>query len=488
MFIHFKRLGKQLLIYGLGDTINKIIGILIVPLFTRYLSPADYGVAGVLVVTNALIIGLCDLGMSNGMARFFHDEKDKKRIFSTAQVAMVFTTLILAIVGILFARYFSVFLFKTPDYTQVVALSFITVPFSIAVTAPLMRLRLEEKAKIYAFFSVSRVFTAVILNVILIVGLNLGLRGLILGPLINAIFYAIVISIYTWKNIGFTFYYPLFRKMFKFGFPFVLGLMSFWVMDWADRFILTRLTNVSEVGLYNLGYTMGMAVMLFVGSFQTAWTPFYLSVMKERNAKKIYSSVMTYYSLGIGFIVLSMAVFSRDYFTFLTPDKFHSAYIIVPIISLAYALRGVFSIVAVGGFIKKRPVFEVAADIIAVIINIIGMLLLIPVFGRLGAAWATLISYIILPFTLYLSTYRLFRIKYDLVRLLKVAVIGITLYFICKSIYEPSIINLISRIGIVMMYPLVFIGFGFFKEGEIRRIYAIKERLFKRKKARYIGG
>lgn len=478
MFVHFKRFGKQLLIYGLGDSVNKIIGILIVPLFTRYLSPADYGVAGVLVVTNTLIIGLCDLGMSNAMARFFHDEKNPKKIFGTAQMAMISVTAIIAIIGIIFAKYFSIFLFKTPDYTQVVSLSFLTIPFSIAVTAPLMRLRLEEKAKTYAFFSVSRVVMTVILNIILIVGLKLGLKGFILGPLINAVFFAFIISIFTWENIGFAFNYPLFKKMFKFGFPFVLGLISFWIMDWADRFILTRLTNISEVGLYNLGYTMGMAVMLFVGSFQTAWTPFYLSIRKEPNAKKIYSSIMTYYSLGIGFIVLVIAVFSRDYFGFLTPEKFHSAYLIVPIIALAYAIRGNFSIVAAGGFLKKRPIFEVSSDVIAVIINITGMFLLIPTFGRLGAAWATLISYIVLPIILYLLTYRLFAIKYEFVRLIKILIIGIGLYLIAKSIYEPNILNLLLRLGIVMIYPLIFISIGFFKEGELRRLDAIKWKIF----------
>lgn len=483
MLIHFKRLGKQLLIYGLGDTINKIIGILIVPLFTRYLLPADYGVAGVLVVTNTLIIGLCDLGMSNGMARFFHEEKNKKKIFSTAQVAMVLVTSVLALIGFLLAKYFSLFLFKTPDYTQVVGWSFLTVPFSIALTAPLMRLRLEEKAKIYAFFSVSRIITAVIINIILIIGLKLGLRGFILGPLINAVFYAVVITIFTWKNIGFTFNYLLFKKMFKFGFPFVLGLMSFWIMDWADRFILIRLTNVSEVGLYNLGYTMGMTVMLFVGSFQTAWTPFYLSVMKEKNAKKIYSLSMTYYSATIGFIVLALAVFSRDYFVFLTPKNFHGAYLIVPMIAFAYALRGVFSIVAVGGFIKKRPVFEVSADIIAVAVNILAMFLFIPIFGRLGAAWATVISYAVLPLTLYLLTYRLFKIKYELTRLAKILIIGLGLYFLSKFVYDAKLINLIFRLGIVMMYPLMLIGLGFFKEKEMEKINDFKKQFFKKRKA-----
>lgn len=481
MIKHFKRLGKQVLVYGLGDTINKLIGILILPLFSRFLTPSDYGVAGILVITNTLILGLCDLGMSNGMARFFHEEKDKDKVFSTAQMAMLAITVIIAVLGWIFSPFISQALFKSSQYAQVVGYSFLTIPFSIAVTAPFMRLRLMEKAKTYAFFSVSRVITGVLLNFILIVVFHFGLKGYILGPLINATLYALVLTIYTRKDIGFTFDRVLFRKMFKFGFPFVLGLMSFWIMDWADRIILTRYTNLAEVGLYNLGYTLGMASMLVVGSFQTAWTPFYLSISKELNAKKIYSAVMTYYSLGIGFVVLLLAVFGRDYFTLTTPAAYHTAYIVIPLVSLAYAFKGNFSIVAVGGFLNKKPIFEVSSDIAAVLINLVLMFLLIPHYGRIGAAWATVVSYASLPTILFFLTRKIFPIKYEYGRLLRILIVGLGLYFVCHFIYAETTTNLILRLGIVILYPILFLITGFFSEGELRRINAIKHRIFARK-------
>lgn len=480
MFFHFKHLIKQILIYGLGDTINKLIGVLTIPLFTRFLTPADYGVAGVLVVTNTLIIGFCDLGMSNAMARFSCDEKNPRKVFSSAQLAMVTVTVLVSAAGIILAQPFSQFIFKSPNYSQEVIFSFLTLPFTLAVTAPLMKWRLEHQAKKYAFFNVFRVVSLLVINVILVVIFKMGLKGYILGPLLNAAFYAFVLWILTSREIGFDFDRELFKKMIRFGFPFVLGLMAFWVIDWADRFILAKITNTSEVGLYTLGYTIGMAVMLFVGSFQTAWTPFYISVYKKRNAKKIYTHALTYYSLGMGFIVLFVAVFSRDYFYFFTPAQFHSAYLVVPLISLAYALRGNYSIIGVGGFLKKRPIFELTADMAALAVNIGGMFLLIPIFGRLGAAWATLVSYAVLSIALFSLTYKIYPIRYEYQRIIKILFVGMGLYLMAKLVYEPSLSNLLIRLVIVMMYPLTFLVIGFFNQSELKHLEVFQKKVWQR--------
>jgi O-antigen/teichoic acid export membrane protein len=421
--------------------------------------------------------------LSNGMARFYHESRESKRsrIFSTSQIAMVGITLIITLTAILFAGPTSRLFFKSSQYSYLISLAFLTIPLSMITIAPMMRLRLEEKARLYATINVFRVATGVILNIILIVILKRGLNGLFEGPLMNAAFYAIILSVISIKDSGLKFSKEVFNEMFKFSYPFIFGLALFWILNWADRFILARMTNLSETGLYTLGYTMGMVIMLPVGAFNTAWPPFFMSIAREAQSKKIYSLVLTYYTAIMAFLVLIIAIFSRDYFYFFTPEKFHGAYIVVPLITAAYALNGSFSIVAVGSIFKKKPVLQIWAELSAVIINIILMFVLIPFWGRIGAAWATLGAYLVLTIVMYWFSNRVFSVNYEFKRLAQITIISLLFYWLITSIYQPTITNLILRLVIVMIYPLGFLVTGFFSKGELRRINDIKNKIFRKK-------
>lgn len=477
MFIHLKRLGNQILFYGLGDTINRIISVLILPIFTHYLSPADYGVASLLTVTNAFIVALADLGLVSSIIRFYREKNaDQKKIVATAQIAMVFSTLIVAVLALPFRGQISQFFFKTPDYGYIVALNFLTIPMVKILTAPLIRFRIEEKAKTCAFINVSQVALMMGLNLFLIVGLKRGINGLFEGPFLSAAVFALIFMIYSLKTHGLNYSHSLFKRMFLFGSPLILNAVSMWIINWADRFILSKMADLTQVGLYTLGYSIGMAISLLVGSFIAAWPPFYMSIANEPNAKKIYASIFTFYSFAIGFFVLLIAVFGRDYFQFFTSEKFHGASLVVPLVALSYALRGNFSIIAAGAYLKKKTYLVTASELISMVINIVLVYILVRYMGRIGAAWATLVSFAFLPLLMYIFTKKIFPVKYDWGRLFQVLIIGTGLYFFTKAIYEPTWPNLLYRGLIVIIYPLPFLAIGFFKAEEINRVKSLLRR------------
>lgn len=479
MINQFKRLLNQILIYGLGDTINKLAAILLVPLFTRYLTPAEYGVAGILTVANSLLISLCDLGMSSGLVRYFHEEDEDKRykLINTAQIVLVSLTLVLALVAWPFAPQISNLFFKSPDYAYMVSLNFFTIPLTVSVTAIMVSWRLSEKAKRYASINASRVITGFIINIVLIVFLHRGVKGLFEGPLINAAIYSLVILAFNLKLNKLHFSQEYFKKMFTFGFPFVFSGVFLWIVNWADRFLLSRLTNLTEVGLYGLGYALGMAIMLPVGAFNSAWTAFYMSIAKEENAKKIYSLILTYYFLIIIFFVLILGIFSRDYFYFFTPAVYHGAYIVVPVIALAYAFNGSFLITAIASFLSKKTYFDPIIEFIAAGINIGLMFLLIPMVGRMGAAWATLAAYVALPVMIVILTYRFYPVKYEYWRILQIFIIGLIVYYLAQLLYTPSVANILIRVGLLLIYPIGLFVTGFFSKEEVKTLMNLRAKL-----------
>jgi len=388
-------------------------------------------------------------------------------------IFIVALTILIALLAFIFSNQISTIFFRSPNFSYIIILNFLTIPLYMITVMPLTRLKLEENAKAFTFFSVSRVVTGVILNIILIVVLKRGLNGLFEGPFLNSILYAVILGLYSLKTSGLKFSKTIFLKLFVFGFPFLLATIAFWIMDWADRFILVRLTNLSEVGLYNLGYSIGMAITLLLVAFEAAWPPFYLAIARKRNAKKIYSAVFTYYSLIVGFFVLLISIFGRDYFEFFTKEEFHGAYLVIPLVTLAYALKGNFIIAAVGAFLKKKSFYQFYTEGIAVLLNIGGMFLLIPLMGRLGAAWATLVAYLILtPVIIWLSR-KIYPMKYELNRIIQIVVIGVGLYVLAKTIYQPTFSNVIIRFILVLFYPIALWLIGFFNNDEIKRLKSI---------------
>lgn len=481
MFAHFKRLANQVLYYGLGDTINRLVAVLILPVFTRFLSPADYGVASLLTVTNALIVSFTDFGLHQSIIRFYREESPakQKQLIATAQFAMVMSTLIIALIAWPFASQISQLFFKTPAYAYIVTLNFFTIPLTKLITAPMVRFRVEEKAKFYAFLSVAQIVTMIGLNFLFIVGLKHGVNGLFEGPFISAAIFALGIGVYSIIQNGLKFSYPLFSKMFTFGAPLILNSVSMWIINWADRFILAKIASLAEVGLYTLGYSIGMAITLPVNAFVTAWSPFYMRIAKDTNAPKIYATVFTYYSAVIGFFVILVSVFGRDYFNFFTQAKFHGAAIVIPAIALAYALRGNFSIVAAAAYLKQKTYLVTVIEVIAMILNVALVFILVKYFGRIGAAWATLISFAVLPIGMHFLTRKIFPIKYEFKRILQIIFIGLIIYGATQLIYQPTLVNVLIRLGIVLCYPLAFFALGFFEPSELATIIKIKNRFFK---------
>jgi len=242
--------------------------------------------------------------------------------------------------------------------------------------------------------------------------------------------------------------------------------------------LLIRMTNLSEVGLYNLGYSIGMAIMLPVGAFETAWPPFFMSITDQSNYKKIYSLILTYYVLIMAFIVILITVLAPDYFRLFTPSVYHQAYIVVPLVAFSYSLRGVFSIMAVGSFLKQRPVFQFASELIAMVLNIAIMFILIPRMGRIGAAWATAIAYMIMPVAIYLFSRKLFEIKYDFKRLAQIFLIGLGVYYVTKVVYQPTNLNLLIRLSILVLYPILLYLTGFFLDEEMKKIKLVIKKIF----------
>jgi len=211
-----------------------------------------------------------------------------------------------------------------------------------------------------------------------------------------------------------------------------------------DRPILGKMTNLDTVGVYNACYKLGIFMMLFVNMFQYAWQPFFLQNAEEKNAKEIFSKVLTYFTLASALILVILSLFIDNIVAIpllhgrtLIDSAYWGGISIVPVILFGYLFNGLYVIFTAGIYIEEKSIYIPLITGIGAAVNIVVNVLLIPVWGIMGAAYATLAAYIAMAAGLYIVTQRFYRIEYEFAKLSKIffaiLIVGGIYYYLLYS-------------------------------------------------------
>jgi O-antigen/teichoic acid export membrane protein len=269
------------------------------------------------------------------------------------------------------------------------------------------------------------------------------------------------------------------KEMLRFGLPLVPAGLGVWIMTMADRYFLQFLSTPQELGLYSLGYKFGMVVQgLIVGPFMLAWGPFFWSVAKEKDARDIYSSVLTYFTLVAMAVALVLSVLSKQALEVMAAPAFYGAYTVIPLIALSYVLYGCYLILPVGINLERKTKYLAAIVGVGAVVNLGLNYLLIPRYGMMGAAVATLIAYLLLPVGSYFVSNRYYPIRYEWRRIARIFVAaGLvyagSLFITADSTVITGVLKLLSLLG----FPLLLFAFRFFKPEEVQKTKEIARAL-----------
>lgn len=474
MFSQLLRLARHSIIYGLGATASQVVGFFLIPLYTRYLTPSNYGVLEILAVTTAVLIIIVPFGVTSGLAMSYYeheDEERKKTALSTAYFFLTGTSLCISLILIAIAGNLSSLLFGSIEYTPYFQVIFATLFLETGVQLSLLTFRIQEKSTNYVAVSLVRLFIGIGLNIFFIVVLHKGVLGILEANLISvALIYCFLIPRLI-RQVGFRFSSTKLKGMISFGIPYVPSNLASWIMTLADRYFLQFLSTSTALGLYSMGYKFGAVVgVLVLTPFTMAWGPFFWSIAKEKNNKEIYSSVLTYFVLIGMFITLGLSVLSKEVLIIMATPPFYSAYKVIPLIALSYTLQGCFSILSVGIALKKKTKYLPLVMGTGAMVNLGLNYLLIPSYGMMGAAVATVISYLVLPIGSYFVSRRFYPIKYEWGRVGKIFIAAALVYvgnlFIST---DSAIITGLFKLASLLGFPILLFAFKFFKSEEIQK-------------------
>lgn len=430
---HLKELASHSAIYGSQDAAAQLINLALTPIYVAFLTPTEVGVIVILFTFSTVAKIVFRLGLDSGFFRIYYDldsDEERTRLASTvALFAAVFSTalfllvvagspLLLKLLGLEGARARTPLLLAAAD---VYAGTFAFVPLNL--------LRIQGRARTFASVNVARNLVNTALKLALVLA-GFGVTGVLWSDFLATTLLALGLLPTLLRHVRPAFSTRLLREVLAFGLPKAPHGVMIQALNLADRLILVRFQPLAVVGIYDKGYALGAGVKFGLSPFETAWQPFVLSRLRLPDAPRVLAGVVTYAAAAFVSLALAIALFGREILMALTFTRpvFWSGAPVIPVVALAYLLQGAFLLLSIGIGIEKRARYYPMITAAAAGTNIGLDLVLIPTFGMMGAAWATVAGYLVMAALGGFISHRLYPIPLEAGRLGRIVLAAVTAY------------------------------------------------------------
>ena len=474
-----KSAGRQFAIYGLGDLLSKAIAFVLLPVYTRYLSPRDYGTLEMLDLTVYLIGLFLAMGIPQAIMRFYYEYSDpqkKNEVVSSGLLASLIISATALAFLIPFSGSFSSLIFKTPQYSHLFTLIFITLGLNLLIDIPMAYFRIREMPIWFISFSTVRLFLSLGFNILFVVILGMGVNGVITGGLIASALIGSVLFVYLIRQVGRQFSWKIFLPMLRYGAPLIGNWMGMYLINFGDRFLLQHLlppaTSLASIGIYSLAYKFGMLPnFLILSPFIAYWGPKQFQIVREPGAPSVFSRVFNYYSFLQFFFGLGLCALIHDLIHIIAGPLYGPTSRYVPLIVLAYVCYGIYLFVQFGMLYRKKTHYMAINTMAMASLNVILNLIFIPLYGVMGSAIATLAAIFLMMGVAFFMAQRLYHIPYDYGRFLKMLALAVVLYLVASRVNPGNIaVSVILKTLIVLTYPLLLIPMGVWSGKELTTV------------------
>jgi O-antigen/teichoic acid export membrane protein len=480
---YLRRLATTGAAYTAASVFSKLIAVALLPLYTRYLTLADYGAAEVMfaaVVAASIVIRL---GMIEALLRFYYkDDEDPAAVVASSFAALFWLSTAAALIALPFARPISEALLDGPagelSASTATELGRIAIGGLWVLTMfeyLLTLFRLEERARAYFTTTILSVLAAIGLTVVLVVGKGEGARGLLLGSYASGAVFVVALAIVHRRRLSLYFDRALIRRLMRFGLPTMPAELSLYLLNFVDRIIIVRYAGLPEAGLYSLAVKFAQGVNVLVRGFQLAWPPLAYSIRDDDQARRAYAAVVTWFVTGCAFVVIAMWLFSRWIVRALAAPEFFPSYEAVGLISTGVTLYALYMVLVVILGRTGRTEFNFPATIGALVANIALNLALVPPLGIVGAGLALVASCVVVVVLMYAFTQRLFPVPYEWSRLVRVLLVSAGLVAFGElALPSSGAAGLLGRAAVWIAFPAALLASGFFRPEERRWLATLR--------------
>jgi len=483
-----KKLLRNLAIYGMGDAATSVVSLLLLPVYTRFLSPSDYGVIAMLITIEAVAKVVFRWGVDTAFMRLYYDCADtaaRQQLASTITIFLLAVNGLLLVAGAACSSWISWWLFDTTRYWPLIVLTILNTFVTGFYFIPMHVLRIGEQSGQFVSLSFGRSAGTLVMRLVLVVWAGMGVLGVVVADIAVTTVFTIVLARWFAPLLRPVFSRAILRDALGFGLPRIPHSLASQVIGLADKYFLNAYGTLRDVGLYSIGATFGLAPKLLLSAFEYAWTPFFLGAMRERDVTRTYSVVSTYVMSLLVPLVATVGAVASDAIRLTTKAQFHAAAVVTPWIALSVMCQGVYILGSIGIVITKRTRMYPLATGCAAAVGLLANAILVPRYGLMGAAWSNVIAYGTLTAVTVGVSWRLFPIPYEWGRLGRITLGGFAGYAAATMLISPAtppIVGLVLRAVVtIAVYVTVMFATGFFHPGEIRTFKELGRRVMQRR-------
>jgi len=478
-----KKLVSQTAVYGLSSIVGRLLGYLLVPIYTRVLAEASYGEVAELYSYIALILIVLTYGMETSFFRFAKSTGESKKIFGTAFISIFVSSIFFLLIIAFYKQGIADIIQYTakPEYIVYVGLILF---FDSINTIPYANLRLEDRAKRFVAIRLIGILSNVVLIVLFILVIpflisKYGDNSLVQwiskyydgDNKIDYIFISNVISsglqtlmfVPEWLRLKFTFDYSLWKKMMVYALPLLIFGLAGAVNEVIDRVLLKYLLPeniaMAQVGIYAAVYKVSIIMTIIIQAYRYAAEPFFFAQEKHKDAKLMYANMMKYFVMVMSIVFLATMLY-MDIVIYFVGERFRSGAPVIPILLMANLFLGIYYNLSVWYKLTDKTKFGAYISIFGALITLSLNFYWIPRIGYTGSAWATFICYASMTIVSFLIGRKYYPIPYDLKRILSYLGLAVLLYFASLQLQiDSQIIRLSVNTLILLGYMAVLFMF-----------------------------
>ena len=481
MFGHLRRLATTGAAYTAASVLSKLIALFLLPIYTAYLTPADYGAAEVMLASLIAASIVVRFGVIEAILRFFYLAGERpEAVVRTGFASLFWTATAAALIALPFAEPISEALLEEED-AGLARLAILGLWHLTLWEYALTLLRLDERARAYFTLTIAQVLVTIPVTVVLVVGTDLGASAILLGSFGTGVFFLLGRLWAERRRLGLRVDFALFRRMVRFGLPTMPAELTLYSLSFLDRIIIVRLAGLAEAGLYALAVKFANGMQVLVRGFHLAWPPLAYSIQDDDEARRAYSLIVTWFIAVCAFAVIGLWLLAPWLVRLLADERFYEANEVVGPLAAGTALYALYLVLVVILGRTGRTEYSFPATAAAVAVNISLNLLLVPEYGIVGAGVALVASYLVVVALMYFIVRRLFFVPFEWRRL--ALILGLASGLVAAGetlVSEEGAGSLVLTLGLCAAYPAGLWVFRFLTTEEREQVGALLGRLRER--------
>ncbi|HRC15070.1 MAG TPA: oligosaccharide flippase family protein [Bacteroidia bacterium] len=477
-----KKLAGQTVLYGLSSIVGRMLNYLLVPIYTRIFSPAEYGVVSELYSYSAFLLILFTYGMETAFFNFMQKEENKNKVYENCISLVSYTTTILVLLMIFFSSPLAATIEYPGKGNYIIWLALI-IGFDAITAIPFARLRQQGKALQFALLKIAGIVINIGLNLFFLIGCPIWIKGndgllsqlavTFYSPTVGVgyVFISNVIAsgftmllLYRqFSNLTWHLDSALIKRMIYYAFPLLIAGFAGMVNETFDRAVYKYLAPdanhaLRDLGIYSACYKLSIIMTLFVQTFRYAAEPFFFAQHDKEDKKETYAKVMTWFVITCSFIFLGVMLFI-DVIKLFIGEQFRSGIDVVPVLLLANLCLGVFYNLSMWYKLTEKTRYGAYFSIFGAVLTIILLFGLIPSFGYMGAAWATFITYFAMMIVSFITGQKHYPIPYKVKNDVFYVLLSLMLFSLSAYLQHqldlPGSVKWIVNIILLFVFPFV---------------------------------